>query len=331
MTETPVTARTIIVTQPGPAEAMVWQDVPLPDPGTGEIRVRHLAVGVNFLDILMRSGRAGAAMPARLGVEGVAVVEAAGPGVDLMPGDRVVYAGGPPGAYSDRRTMPAARAVRLPDTIAPREAAALFFKGLTAQYLATRMRPLAPGDPVLVLAAAGGVGSLLARWLVNRGQRVIAAVGSADKVAAATATGAEAVLVVGRDDIAARVRDLTGGRGVQVVYDSVGRDTWDASVASLARFGLLVSYGWASGDPAVDLNTLRNAGSLFVTRPTIAHYTEDPADLQRAATEVFDLIAAGVLRFDAIETLPLDQVAQAHRRIESRQARGPVVLMADEG
>ena len=322
-------ARAVVVEAAGPPEAMAWRDVDLPRPGAGELVVRHEAVGVNFLDVLMRAGRGGAAYPARLGVEGAGVVEAAGAGAGFAPGDRVVYAGGPPGAYADRRLLPAARAVALPPDIPSTDAAALFFKGLTAWYLATRTAPLAPGDVALVHAAAGGVGSLLARWLVHRGVRVVATVGSEGKRAAALATGAEAVLVLGRDDVAAAVKAASDGAGARAAFDSVGRDSWEASIDSLGPMGWLVSYGWASGEPQVDLTRLRNAGSLIVTRPTIAHYTAARADLEAGAAEVFALIRAGVLRFEQVETLPLSEVVAAHRRIESRSVAGPVVLVAD--
>ncbi|WP_299362961.1 quinone oxidoreductase [uncultured Paracoccus sp.] len=307
----------------------------LPQPGPGEVLVRHAAIGVNFIDILQRRGELGRDLPYRLGLEAAGEVLATGPDVtDLAEGDRIAYAGGPMGAYAGARLLPAARAVRLPDGIDADTAAATFFKGLTADYLVHRMRPIAAGDAVLFTAAAGGVGQLAVPMLKVAGATVIGTVGSADKVQAARDAGCDHVLVLGTGQDAGqaadRIRDWTGGRGVAIAYDSIGRATFDLSLSALARFGLLVSYGWASGDvDPVPLARLREMGSLFVTRPTIAHYTERREDLTAGAARVFAALQDGTIRPHVHATLPLAQAGAAQALIESRATRGSVILKPD--
>lgn len=300
-------------------------------PGPDQILVRHSAVGVNFIDINQRRGEMGTALPFRLGLEAAGQVLAVGPGVEgLAEGDRVACAGGPMGAYASARLLPAARAVRLPDGIDDRTAAAVFFKGLTADYLVHRMRPIQPGDAVLFTAAAGGLGLVAIPMLKRAGARVIGTVGSADKVQAAVEAGCDHVLVlpVAPDEGLARIRDWTEGKGVAIAYDSIGRATFELSLAALARFGLLVSYGRASGDvDPLPLARLREMGSLFVTRPTVGDYTAARADLVAGATRVFEALAQGVIRPHIFAALPLAQAGEAHRLIEARGTRGSLILI----
>ena len=316
----------------GGPEVLALASETLAAPGPGQILIRHDAIGVNFIDILQRRGDLGREVPYRLGLEAAGEVLAVGKDVtDLVPGDRVACAGGPMGAYAEARLLGAARAVRLPDGIDARIAAAVFFKGLTADYLVHRMRPLSPGDGVLVTAAAGGVGQLIVAMLKAAGVMVVGTVGQAAKAEAARAAGCDHVLVLDQIssavDGAAQVRDWTGGKGVAVAYDSIGRATFDLSLAALARFGLLVSYGWASGDvDPVAPARLREAGSVFLTRPTIGHYTEARKDLVAGAERVFQALQDGVITANIHAELALDQAAEAHRLIESRASEGSIIL-----
>lgn len=316
----------------GGPDQLVLADETLAPPEAGQILVRHEAIGVNFIDILQRRGDLGRDAPYRLGLEAAGEVVAVGEGVSgLSPGDRVVYAGGPMGAYAEMRLLPAARAVRLPDGIDARSAAAVFFKGLTADYLVHRMRPLSPGNGALVTAAAGGVGQLLAAMLKAAGVTVIGTVGQTAKVAAARAAGCDQVLVLDEIDspgaAAAQIRDWKGGKGVAVAYDSIGRATFDLSLGALARFGLLVSYGWASGDvEPVAPARLREAGSVFLTRPTIGHYTEAREDLLAGAARVFRALQDGVIAARIDSELQLADAAEAQRRVEARETEGAVIL-----
>ncbi|MBV0891609.1 quinone oxidoreductase [Paracoccus sp. Z118] len=312
----------------GSPDLLALQTEELAAPGPGQILVRHSAIGVNFIDILLRRGELARDLPYRLGLEGAGEVVAVADDVGgFAPGDRIVYAGGPTGSYAEARVLPAARAVRLPDGIDDDTAAAVFFKGLTADYLVHRMRPIAPGDTVLFTAAAGGVGQLAVPMLKAAGATVIGTVGSEEKIAAATGVGCDHVLVLGSGDAAERIREWTGGRGVAIAYDSIGRATFDLSLASLARFGLLVSYGWSSGDvEPVALAHLRDAGSLFVTRPTVAHYIQERGDLIAGAERVFAALKDGVIRANIHAKLPLAQAGAAHELIESRASQGSVIL-----
>jgi len=320
-------------TTTGGPEVLQWVEAHLPAPGPGEVRLRHTAIGVNYIDVYHRSGAYPVPLPAVPGFEAAAMVEALGPGVtELKVGQRVAYVDGPTGAYSEARNHPADRLVPLPASLSDQEAAALLFKGLTAHMLVRRVwRPgLEPW--VLVHAAAGGVGLILTRWLAHEGARVIGVVGSEEKAAAVRGEGAEAVLVVPRGaayaQVPAETRRITGGRGVGTVFDSVGRDTFEASLDSLAPFGLLASFGRSSGPlPAVDPADLAKRGSLAFQRPSIFHHIAGPAALRAAATEVFEAHARGILKAHLHGTLPLREAAQAHALLESRATRGALVLL----
>jgi NADPH2:quinone reductase len=318
---------------PGGPEVLRWVEAPLPDPGPGEARVRHTAIGVNYIDIYQRSGAYPVPLPAPLGFEAAGLVEALGSGVEgLSVGQRVAYVDGPPGAYAEARNHPAARLVPLPGTLSDEEAAALLFKGLTAHMLIRRIRRPDMGPWALVHAAAGGVGLLLTRWLTHDGGRVIGVVSSPEKAEAARAEGAEAVIVVPRgasyDGVAPEVRRLTGGHGVGIAFDSVGLDTWLASLDSLAPFGLLASFGRSSGAlPPLDVGELGKRGSLAVQRPSFFHHVATPEALRAAARDVFDAHARGVLKAHIHARVPLREAAQAHALLESRGTQGSLVLL----
>ena len=319
--------RAIRIARHGGPEVLELAEVEVREPGPGEVRVRHRAIGLNFIDTYQRSGLYPLKLPATLGMEAAGEVEAVGQGVrELARGDRVVYQG-QPGAYAEANVVKADRAVRLPDDVSFETAAAVFLKGLTAEFL-TRIRPLAPGDWVWVHAAAGGVGSILAPWLADMGERVIGAVGSAAKAQAARANGCEAVVVYGEDDPAAQVRALTGGAGVQVSYDSVGQDTLDMSLKALARRGLLVSFGNASGPArAVQPLELSRGGSLFLTRPTLFDYVATREELEAAAGRLFATLARGVVKADIGQTFPLADARLAHEALEGRRTTGATLLL----
>jgi NADPH2:quinone reductase len=318
---------------PGGPEVMAWTEVQLPDPGPGEARIRHTAIGVNFIDVYQRSGVYPVPLPAGLGFEAAGVVEALGPGVEgIAVGQRVAYVDGPAGAYAEARNHPASRLVPLPDSISDEVAAALIFKGLTAHMLVKRFWRSEPGAWALVHAAAGGVGLLLTRWLAKLGARVIGVVSTEEKARLVEAEGAAAVLVIARgasyDQLAVQVKQLTDGKGVQVAYDGVGKDTFEASLASLAPFGVLASFGRASGSPPpVDLAELGRRGSLGVHRPSIFHHIAARADLLAAAREVFEAQAQGILRVHIHDRIPLWEAARAHRLLESRSTLGSLLLV----
>jgi NADPH2:quinone reductase len=321
--------RAIVVHEVGGPEALRLEDVTLSPPARGEARVRHTAIGLNFLDVYHRTGLYPLPRPFTPGSEAAGVVEAIGEGVrEVAVGQRVAYAGGPPGAYAEARNVAASRLVPVPDGVDDRTAAAVLLKGLTAEYLIRRTYAVQPGETILVHAAAGGVGLLLCQWATLLGARVIGTVGSEAKVGLARANGCAEVLVSSREDVAARVRELTAGEGVPVVYDSVGKDTFAASLASLRPRGLFVSYGNASGPvPAVDPLKLAAAGSLYFTRPVLGHYTARRDELLTATSDLFALVRDGKLRVRVGQTFRLEDVALAHRALESRQTTGSTVLL----
>lgn len=326
-----MTTQAIRFSEFGGPEVLWLDQTDLPGPGPGEIQLRHGAIGLNFIDIYHRKGvfAAPLPLPSGLGVEGVGTVTALGQGVTgFAPGDRVAYVGGPPGAYSAARNLSAARAVKVPDGIDDTTAAAMIFKGLTAEYLIHRCVAVRPGDRVLFHAAAGGVGSIACQWLKALGAEVIGTVGSEAKADTARRNGCGHVIVTGTEDIAARVRQVTGGKGVRVAYDSVGADSFAASLDSLAPRGTLVSFGESSGPvPPLAVASLGAKGSLFVTRPSIAHYTADPAEYQAAAQRLFAAMADGTLAPPQVTTYPLDRAAQAQDDMENRRTQGSVVLL----
>ena len=312
----------------GGPEVMKWEDVPTPEPGTGEALIRHEAVGLNYIDVYFRTGLYKSALPATIGMEGSGVVLALGAGVtDLAVGDRVAYAGGPIGAYAVQRVIPADRLVKLPDAIDFNTGAAMMLQGLTAQYLLRRTYPVQAGQTIVVHAAAGGVGLILCQWAKHLGVTVIGVVSTAEKAELARAHGADHV-VVGHQDLPAEVKRITGGAMVPVVYDSVGRDTFNTSLDCLAPLGLMVSFGNASGPvPPVDLGVLTAKGSLFITRPTLATYTAKRADLVAAAAELMEVVASGAVKIRVNQTFPLSEAAAAHTALEARKTTGSTVLI----
>ena len=298
-----------------------------PRPGAGEILIRQEAIGLNFIDIYRRTGIYPIKLPAVLGSEGAGVVEAVGDGVERFKvGDRAAYAGGL-GAYAEKVLLTADRAVALPAGVSSRVAAASMLKGMTAEFL-TRIWPLQPGDPVLVHAAAGGVGTILTQWLKHRGLTVIGTVGSDAKAQIARGHGCDHAILYDRDDIATTVREMTGGVGARVVYDSVGKATFDASLASLAKRGLFVSFGNASGPvPPVAPLRLSQAGSVFLTRPTLFDYIATTEALDQAADALFEVIASGAVKIDIGQEWALAEVAKAHEALESRRTTGATLLI----
>ncbi len=312
----------------GGPEVMQWQDVELPDPGPGEVRVRNAAIGVNFIDVYHRTGLYPMQMPAGLGLEAAGVVEAVGAGVDdIAPGDRVAYCHGPTGAYAEARVMPARFVVQLPPEITFEAAAASMLKGLTVQFLFHRTRRLQAGDVALFHAAAGGVGLLAGQWARALGVELIGTAGSDDKCRLALEHGYAHCINYRTEDVVARVREITGGKGVPVVYDAVGRDTWERSLACLQPFGLMVSFGNASGPvPPVTLTDLAAKGSLYVTRPTLmTHLAERDTELQMAS-DLFEMLRSGKVRPPIGQRFALADAAQAHRALESRATTGSIVL-----
>src|SRR5690349_6093392 len=307
--------KAIRITETGGPEVMRWEDVAVGEPGEGQARIRHTAVGVNFIDTYHRSGLYPIPLPSGLGSEAAGVVEAVGPGVTVVrPGDRVAYAGGPPGSYAEARLMPASLLVTIPDGVTDRTAAALMLKGMTAQYLIRRTYPVKAGETVLFHAAAGGVGLIACQWLKALGATVIGTVGSDEKAEIARAHGCAHVIVSTREDVPTRVREITGGAGVPVVYDSVGKDTFLASLDCLRPRGLMVSFGNSSGKVTpFDIGILTQKGSLYLTRPTLATYTATRADLESTAREVFEVIREGKVKVEIRHRYPLAEAAQVHR------------------
>lgn len=313
----------------GGPDVIEREDFTIGAPGPGEILIAQEAIGLNFIDTYVRSGLYPSPLPAQIGAEAAGTVAAVGPGVTAFsPGDRVGYALGPHGAYATHRIMPANRVLNLPDGISCEIAAATMLKGMTACFLAEDCGKVQSGQAVLVHAAAGGVGSLLVPWLADLGAMVIAHSGSTEKAALAKEAGASHSLSGPLDSLADEVRALTGGKGVAVVFDGVGRASWDASVASLAIRGLLVSYGNASGAvPPVDLLTLSRAGSLFVTRPTLYDYAREDEDYQSLAMRLFDRITRGIVKPDINQRFALADAAEAHRSLEARKTTGSTLLI----
>ena len=319
----------IRIHQTGGPEVLCWEEVDVPAPAAGEVTVRHLAVGLNFIDTYHRTGLYPLPLPAGIGLEGAGVVEAVGDGVtEVKVGDRVAYAGGPVGAYSEVRNIPAHRLLRLPDAIPFNTAAAMMLQGLTAAYLLRRTYRVQPGDAVLIHAAAGGVGLIACQWAKALGATVIGTVGSPAKAELARAHGCDHVINYSTENFTQRVREITGGEGVPVVYDGVGKDTFMGSLDSLRPLGMLVTYGNASGPvPPFDLLLLSQKGSLFVTRPTIVHYTAKRADLEALGTELFDVVGSGKVRIEVNQTYALKDAAQAHRDLEARKTTGSTILL----
>ncbi|BCJ74600.1 putative quinone oxidoreductase [Catellatospora sp. IY07-71] len=321
-------AKAVRFHQHGAPEVMRWEAVEVGAPGPGQVRVRHLAVGLNFADTYFRSGLYPSALPAGLGVEAAGVIEEVGAAVDgFAVGDRVTYTGSPLGAYSTERVMDVAPLIKLPDAIDCETAAAMTMRGLTSAYLLRRIAPLAPGDTVLLHAAAGGVGLIFTQWARLLGIDVIGTVSTDEKAEVAKAHGCTHTIVYPREDVAARVRELTGGAGVPVVYDSIGATTFQRSLDSLRRRGLLVCFGTASGAvPPIDAMQLAVKGSLFVTRPALADYIADPAERAELAGELFGHVAAGRIKIEINQRYALEDAVRAHHDLESGRSIGSSVF-----
>ena len=322
--------RAIRIHRPGGPEAMRFEEVTVGQPGPGEARLKQTAVGLNYIDVYHRTGLYPLpSYPAVIGMEGAGVVEAVGPGVtEVAVGDRVAYADAPPGAYAEARLMPAHRLVKLPAAISDRQAAAMMLQGMTVQYLLRRTFQVRKGDWVLFHAAAGGVGLIACQWLKHLGATTIGTVGSDAKAELARAHGCHHVINYRNEDFVAKVKELTGGAGVHVVYDSVGKDTFDGSLDCLAPRGLMVSFGSSSGPvPPFDLGILSRKGSLYLTRPTLMTYNARRDDLVACAQELFDLVGKGIVTIEINQTYPLAAAAQAHRDLEDRKTTGSTILL----
>jgi NADPH2:quinone reductase len=312
----------------GGPEVLRWEDVDPGAPGEGQILVRHTAVGLNFIDTYHRSGLYPLELPSGIGMEGAGVVEAVGPGVvALKPGDRVAYASGL-GSYAEARLMPADRVVPTPDGIEDRQAAAMMLKGMTVEYLIRRTYPVQAGETVLFHAAAGGVGLIFCQWAKHLGATVIGTAGSEEKAEIARAHGCDHTILYNEEDFPARVRELTDGKGVPVVYDGVGKSTFTSSLDCLQPRGMMVSFGNASGAvPPFNLGLLSQGGSLYITRPTLMSYTASHEDLLESANALFDVVKSGAVTLEINQTYPLAEAAQAHRDLEARKTTGSTVLL----
>jgi len=326
-----LTSRAVQITQHGGPEQLKIATVTVGDPGPGEIRIRHKAVGLNFIDVYQRSGLYQLPMPLNLGMEASGVVEAVGEGVThLKVGDRAAYASQPPGSYCEVRVMPAKCVCKLPDAISFETGAAMMLKGLTAQYLLKKVRPvegLEPGDHVLFHAAAGGVGQIVCQWAKALGLQLIGTAGSDAKCELAKANGAAFAINYSKEDFAARVKEITGGKGVKVVYDSVGKDTWDKSLDCLRPFGLMASFGNASGPvPPCAPGSLAGKGSLYVTRQTLFTHIATRESTQAMANDLFDVVVSGKVKINIDQTYPLEQIQQAHIDLEARNTTGCTIL-----
>ncbi|MEM5429019.1 quinone oxidoreductase [Cupriavidus oxalaticus] len=322
-------SKAIRIEQTGGPEVMQWVDVEVGEPGPGEVRVRHEAVGLNYIDVYFRTGLYKQPLPGGLGMEGAGVVEAVGEGVGhVSVGDRVAYAGRPTGAYAQVRVMPADIVVRLPDAIPFDTAAAMMLQGLTAQYLIRDSYKVQPGDTVLLHAAAGGVGLIVSQWLKALGVTVIGTVGTDEKAELARANGCAHTIVYTRESFVDRVKEITNGKGVPAVYDSIGKDTFQGSLDCLAPRGTMVSFGNASGPvPPFDLSVLGSKGSLRLTRPTLMTYVVHRELLEPMVADLFDAVTTGKVKVDIRQRYALSEVAQAHRDLESRKTTGSTILL----
>lgn len=320
----------IVLSETGGPENLRWQEVSVGEPGPGQVRLRHTAIGLNFIDVYHRTGLYPLpVLPAVIGLEAAGIVESVGEGVmDLAPGARVAYASPPAGAYAEARLMPADRLVALPDGIDDAHAAAMMLKGMTAEYLLRRTYPVKAGDAILVHAASGGVGLIVCQWAKHLGATVIGTVGSEAKAELARAHGCDHPILYSQENFVERVRALTRGHGVAVVYDSVGKDTFMGSLDCLQPMGMMVSFGNASGAvPAFEPGLLSAKGSLFLTRPTLMTYTAKRADLVASAAALFAVVLKGAVKIEIHQRYPLRDAAQAHRDLEARKTTGSTLLM----
>ena len=324
-------AKAIRIHEYGGPEVLQFEDVEVADPGEGEVRIRHTAIGLNFIDTYHRIGLYPMELPTGLGSEAAGVVDAVGPGVtDLKPGDRVVYTGGPADSYAEYRNFPAWQCVPIPDGITDEQAAAVFLKGLTAWYLLRRSYKVQPGDPILLYAAAGGVGSLASQWAKELGAMVIGVVSTDAKAELARSNGCDHIIMADNPDLPGAVRELTGGAGVAAVYDSVGKDSFTASLDSLRPHGVMVTFGNATGpvDPVAPVE-LAKRGSLYLTRPILFHFIATREDLLAASAELFDVVSRGVVTISVNQRYALKDAAQAHRDLEARKTTGSTILTLD--
>jgi NADPH2:quinone reductase len=321
--------KAIRISAGGGPEVMEYVDVEVGEPGPGEARVRHKAIGLNYIDVYFRTGAYPQPMPAGLGMEASGVVEAVGSGVaHVKPGDRVAYAGRPPGAYAEARVMPAAPLVRLPETIDFDTGAAMMLQGLTVQYLFRRTYPLRGGETILFHAAAGGVGLIACQWARALGVTMIGTVGSDEKAALAKAHGCVHTINYNTENFVERIKEITDGKGVPVVYDSIGKDTFTGSLDCLAPLGMMVSFGSSSGPvPPFSLNELASRGSLFVTRPSLFNYIAKREDLDTMAAELISMVESKKVKIEINQRYALKDVAQAHRDLESRKTTGCTILI----
>jgi NADPH:quinone reductase len=322
-------AHAIRIHKTGGPDVLTWEDVEVGEPAAGQVLLRQTAIGLNYIDTYHRSGLYPVSLPSGIGLEGAAIVEKLGPDVsDFKIGDRVAYASAPIGAYAELRLYPAERLVKIPAGISDRQAAGMMLRGMTVEYLIRRTYAAKPGQSVLFHAAAGGVGLIATQWLKHLGVTVIGTAGSPEKMALAKAHGCAHVIDYRKEDVAKRVRELTGGKGVPVVYDSVGKDTFQGSLDSLAPRGMLVSFGNASGPvPAFEPAILAAKGSLFLTRPSLIHYTTTRADLLESANALFDVVTKGAVKIEVNQTHPLRDAAKAHRDLEARKTTGSTILL----
>jgi len=323
-----MTSHAILIHETGGPDVMKWEEVDVGDPGPGEIRIRHGAVGLNYIDVYFRTGMYPATPPFTPGLEGAGAVEAVGEGVtEVAVGDRVAYAAPPAGAYAQVRLMPADRVVKLPDSISDEQGAAMMLQGMTVEYLLCRTYPVKASDTILFHAAAGGVGLIACQWAKALGATVIGTVGTDEKAALARAHGCDHAIVYTREDFVERVKEITGGAGVPVVYDAVGKDTFAGSLDCLAPYGMMVSFGQASGKIAdVDIGILGQKGSLFLTRPTLMTYTAKRGDLVDSANALFDMVSSGKVKIEIEQRYALSDAAQAHRDLEGRKTTGSTIF-----
>jgi NADPH2:quinone reductase len=324
-------SRAVRIEQTGGPEQLKLVDVQVGEPGPGQIRIRHKAIGLNFIDVYHRTGLYTLPLPLQIGMEASGVVEAVGEGVThLKPGDRAAYASQPPGSYCEARVMPAMNVCKLPDAIDFETGAAMMLKGLTAQYLLKRTLPqggLKQGDMVLFHAAAGGVGLIACQWAKVLGLQLIGTAGSDEKCALAKSLGAAHVINYAKEDFKEKVKEITGGKGVKVVYDSVGKDTWEKSLDCLAPLGLMASFGNASGPvPPFAPGILGAKGSLYVTRQTLFSHITSRENTQAMADDLFEVVASGKVKIRIDQRYPLEQVQQAHRDLEARKTTGSTIL-----
>ncbi|WP_028226224.1 quinone oxidoreductase family protein [Paraburkholderia ferrariae] len=322
-------SKAIRIEKTGGPEVMKWVDVEVGEPGEGQIRLKQTACGLNYIDVYFRTGLYPQPLPAGLGMEAAGEVSAVGPGVSgLEVGDRVAYVARPPGAYAEERVLRADQVIRLPDAISDEAAASIMLQGLTAQYLLRRTYRVKAGDTILIQAAAGGVGLLVCQWAKALGATVIGTVGSDEKAAVAKAHGCDHPIVYTREDFTARVREITHGAGVPVVYDSIGKDTFQKSLDCLAPLGLFVSFGNASGPlPPIDSSEFAGRGSLFFTRPTLFTYIAKRSDYEAMAAELFEVVASGKVKTSINQRYALADVAQAHADLEARRTTGSTILI----